>query len=216
MAFAFFDIDRTVLGGRAHLMALYYFWRRGWIKTRSWPGLILVGLAYQVKRLLGRPDTDQLIVRVYSFVAGYSADDLKREMASLLEGQIRKRILSAARREIDNHRSAGRSVILISTALESLADLIGQEIKADRVVSSRLEVKNGYLTGGFERVVFGPEKLRQAESISSDLKQDYFYSDCFSDLSLLRAVGFPRAVNPDWRLKKIAQKEEWPIYYWYN
>ncbi len=216
MTFAFFDIDRTVLGGRAHLSALYYFWRIGWLKSRAWPVLIYAGLRHQLKKALGRPDTDRLIAVVYSFTAGHRLEDLKKEMEILFESRIKKKILVAARKEIKQHQSAGRSVVLVSTTLESLADLIARELEVDQVVCSRLETRSGYLTGAFERIVFGQEKLHQAQAISSDLGKDYFYSDCFSDLSLLQAVGFPRVVNPDRRLKKIAVRDKWPIYYWYN
>jgi len=216
MAFAFFDIDRTVLGGRAHLSALYYFWRRGWLKSRSWPKLILAGLQYQIKRAFGQPDAGRLIAVIYSFTAGHKVDELRKEMEILFQSRIRGKILIEARREIEEHQAAGHSIVLISTALGSLADLIGQELKVDQVVSSQLEVKSGYLTGNFERIVFSQEKLRQAHLISPNLKKDYFYSDCYSDLFLLRAVGFPRVVNPDWRLKRIARRKKWPVYHWYN
>lgn len=216
MTFAFFDIDRTILGGRAHLSALYYFWRRGWLKSRSWPKLILAGLRYQFQKALGRPDADQLMAVVYSFTAGHKFDEFRKEMEIIFKSRMREKILIEARHEIEEHQAAGRSIVLISTALGSLADLIGQELKADQVVSSRLEVKSGYLTGNFERIVFSQEKLRQARLISSDLKKDYFYSDCYSDLFLLRAVGFPRVVNPDWRLRRVAKQKKWPVYYWHN
>jgi len=44
-----------------------------------------------------------------------------------------------------------------------------------------------------------------------DLKQSRAYSDSFSDLSMLEAVGFPVAVNPDRRLRRVARERGWPM-----
>jgi phosphoserine phosphatase len=38
-----------------------------------------------------------------------------------------------------------------------------------------------------------------------------FYSDSIYDLPLLEAIGHPVAVNPDFRLRRIAARRGWPI-----
>jgi phosphoserine phosphatase len=38
-----------------------------------------------------------------------------------------------------------------------------------------------------------------------------FFTDSFNDLSLLEIVGEPVAVNPDYRLRKIARARNWKI-----
>ncbi|MGB9880172.1 MAG: HAD family hydrolase, partial [Anaerolineae bacterium] len=40
-------------------------------------------------------------------------------------------------------------------------------------------------------------------------------TDSHSDLPLLELVGHPVAVNPDPRLKRVAQKRGWPVEYFY-
>ncbi len=216
METAYFDIDQTIVAGRTHLAVLAYFWRKRWVKIRHLPGLAWAGLSYQIGFLMGRPNLPKLMNRFYSFVAGRTVHDFEKEIFQLFEEKVKKMILEEARREVDSHLAAGRAVVLVSTALSGLAKLIGQELRADHVIASRLEVKDGRLTGRFERIVFGPQKLVEVGSLKEDLSQDYFYTDCFSDEPLLRAVGFPRPVNPDWRLKKLAEKENWPIHYWRN
>ena len=45
----------------------------------------------------------------------------------------------------------------------------------------------------------------------TDMKQSKAYSDSFSDLPMLEAVGTPAAVNPDRRLKRVAHERGWTI-----
>ena len=47
-----------------------------------------------------------------------------------------------------------------------------------------------------------------------DLAKSYFYTDSYSDLPMLLKVGGPRAVNPDRRLRRHAQRAGWPILAW--
>ena len=37
------------------------------------------------------------------------------------------------------------------------------------------------------------------------------YSDSFSDLPMLEAVGLPAVVHPDRRLRRVALERGWPI-----
>ena len=50
--------------------------------------------------------------------------------------------------------------------------------------------------------------MRDAAAL--DLAASTAYSDSYSDVPFLEAVGHPVAVNPDRRLKKIARLRGWP------
>jgi hypothetical protein len=43
------------------------------------------------------------------------------------------------------------------------------------------------------------------------LSDCYAYSDSATDLPMLEAVGYPRVVNPDRALRKIARDRNWPV-----
>jgi phosphoserine phosphatase len=47
-----------------------------------------------------------------------------------------------------------------------------------------------------------------------DLADATFYSDSITDLPLLEAVKTPIVINPDRRLRRIAQRRGWPIEAW--
>src|SRR5256885_2363061 len=46
---------------------------------------------------------------------------------------------------------------------------------------------------------------------NASLPESKAYSDSFSDAPMLESVGNPVAVNPDRRLKRVAQSRGWPI-----
>jgi len=44
-----------------------------------------------------------------------------------------------------------------------------------------------------------------------DLDRSYFYTDSISDMPMLQRVGCPVAVNPDFRLRRYARRQGWPV-----
>jgi phosphoserine phosphatase len=83
-----------------------------------------------------------------------------------------------------------------------------------------LEREDGRLTGRVTPpVCYGQGKVVWAERFAAehdvDLDAGYFYTDSISDLPLLERVGHPVAVNPDPRLRRLADKRGWPIEQFY-
>ena len=49
------------------------------------------------------------------------------------------------------------------------------------------------------------------ENSSETLDDSYFYSDSHNDLPLLQIVDNPVVVDPDPKLRAVAEQREWPI-----
>jgi phosphoserine phosphatase len=85
----------------------------------------------------------------------------------------------------------------------------------DRVVATRMVVEDGKYTGDIDFYAYGPGKavaMRElAEEHGYDLASSYAYSDSFTDLPMLEAVGHPTVVNPDKPLRKVAAERDWPV-----
>jgi phosphoserine phosphatase len=47
-----------------------------------------------------------------------------------------------------------------------------------------------------------------------DLAKCYAYGDSWTDRAMLEAVGYPEAVNPTWRLARLARARNWPVSRW--
>jgi hypothetical protein len=50
-----------------------------------------------------------------------------------------------------------------------------------------------------------------AQEHGFNLSECFAYSDSYTDVPMLRAVGNPSAVNPDSELRELAKENNWPI-----
>jgi HAD superfamily hydrolase (TIGR01490 family) len=114
------------------------------------------------------------------------------------------------------HQDAGRRIYICTAASQEMAELMALVLGFDGSIGSRSEILDGVYTGqAAGPFAYGAGKatliaeLAAAEGIP--LAESYAYSDSASDLPMLRAVGFPVAVNPDAELAGIAAAEGWPV-----
>ena len=127
------------------------------------------------------------------------------------------------------HAEQGHRIAIVSGTLEPLAEHAARALEAQlaargcaptvRVCATRLQASNGRWTGRvLGEPVAGQAKARavvrlaQVEGLTLD--QCYAYADSASDRWFLGVVGHPFAVNPSWRLSRIARSNSWPILQW--
>jgi HAD superfamily hydrolase (TIGR01490 family) len=126
--------------------------------------------------------------------------------------------LPKARDLIAQHKSAGDYCLIMSATNSFITRPIAQALEVDDILSTDLEVENGFYTGA---IVGTPcfqggkvQRLHQwlAETNRPfDLLQSTFYSDSINDLPLLKEVGVAVAVDPDKKLRQLAQANNWQI-----
>ena len=82
-------------------------------------------------------------------------------------------------------------------------------------IGSTCEIVDGVYTGRTLRAAHGEGKARAlrelAEAEGFDLSRSTAYSDSYSDVPFLEAVGHPVAANPDRKLRRIAAERGWPV-----
>jgi HAD superfamily hydrolase (TIGR01490 family) len=115
---------------------------------------------------------------------------------------------------VQHHRERGEPVYVVSATLQEIVEHIAADLGFDGAVGSTCEIVDGRYTGRSLRAAHGEGKalaLRElAASDDLDLAASTAYSDSYSDLPFLEAVGYPVAVNPDRRLGAIARARAWP------
>jgi hypothetical protein len=98
-----------------------------------------------------------------------------------------------------------------------VAEVVAQGLGMSGALGTRAEVDGegrytGRLTGP---ILHGTAKAAAVEdhalAAGVDLAASSAYSDSINDLPLLELVGKPEAVNPDRRLRKVADKRGWPV-----
>jgi len=212
-AAAFFDLDKTVIAKSSALAFGRPFYRDGLINRRD-----VVKAAYaQLSFKIGGAD-DAQIARIRDYMAqlckGWSVDQVHQIVNETLNEIINPYVYAEAAALIEEHRRAGRDVILVSASGEELVRPIGESLGINDIIATRMAVKDGKYSGEVEFYAAGPNKLTAVRQLAAErgyhLQDSYAYSDSISDLPLLEAVGHPNAVNPDRALRKAAIDRQWP------
>ncbi|WP_432095139.1 HAD family hydrolase [Streptomyces sp. bgisy100] len=211
---AFFDLDKTVIAKSSTLAFSKSFYQGGLINRRA-----VLRTAYsQFVYLVGGADHDQTErMREYlsALCKGWDVQQVREIVAEALHGLIGPIIYDEAASLIEEHHTAGRDVVIVSTSGAEVVEPIGELLGADRVVATRMVVENGRFTGKIEYYAYGPTKAEAvaelAESEGYDLDRCYAYSDSVTDIPMLEAVGHPHAVNPDRGLRREAAARGWTV-----
>jgi putative phosphoserine phosphatase/1-acylglycerol-3-phosphate O-acyltransferase len=212
-AAAFFDLDRTILKGASGPLITEALVHAGIAPNRSVPGQ---GLLYKFFDLVGETLPSMALARGAALIAkGWNRAEV-REAAKDIAERLDVLVAPYARVLLDEHRAAGRPVVLATTTPYDLVHTFAERIGFDDVVATRYaEDADGRYTGALEgEFVWATGKLgavrRWAGEHDIDLRSSYAYSDSIYDVPLLSSVGHPHAVNPDPRLLAYATLRRWP------
>jgi HAD superfamily hydrolase (TIGR01490 family) len=211
---AFFDLDKTILARSSTLAFSRPFYQGGLINRRT-----VVRSAYaQFVYLLGGADHEQmekLRAQLSRLVTGWNVQLVKDIVAEALHHVVEPLVYAEAVRLIEEHRCAGREIVIVSTSGVEVVEPIGEMLGADRVIATRMVVEGGHFTGQMDFYSYGENKASAiaelARSEHYDLSRSFAYSDSITDLPLLEAVGHPYAVNPDRALRRTAVERGWPV-----
>jgi putative phosphoserine phosphatase/1-acylglycerol-3-phosphate O-acyltransferase len=210
---AFFDLDRTLLKGASGPLITEALQSAGIAPQRNLPGQ---GLMYRMYDLIGETLPSMALARAAAVVAkGWSADAVRQAGKAAAE-RLEDLVAPYARPLIQEHRDAGRPVVLATTTPRDLIGPLAERLDFDDVIATRYAEEAGVYTGSLEgEFVWATGKLkavkRWAAGHDVDLAESYAYSDSVYDTPLLSAVGHPFAVNPDVRLLALALVRRWPV-----
>jgi putative phosphoserine phosphatase/1-acylglycerol-3-phosphate O-acyltransferase len=217
-AAAFFDLDRTLLRGASGPLIHQALVSTGLVPARSLPGQDLLYRFYDV---VGETLPSMAMARSAALLSkGWTAKAVA-DAADLAAKRLDELVAPYARPLLEEHRAAGRAVVLATTTPVELIRPLAERLGVDDVIATRYASQLGadgdsIYTGGLEgEFVWARGKLaavrRWAEDHDIDLAASFAYSDSVYDLPLLSAVGHPTAVNPDPRLAAFAAVRRWPI-----
>ena len=117
---------------------------------------------------------------------------------------------------LEEHRQRNHELMLISATHLFVSEPIAQLLGIDIVLATEPEIVENRYTGRF----LGTPTYQQGKVTAlkqwlidshHDLEGSYFYSDSLNDLALLEEVDHPITVNPDDRLRAIAESRGWKI-----
>lgn len=213
-AAAFFDLDRTIIGGSSVFVLGWVAYRKGFVPTGQLVKDAVSAVAFQ---FAGASDdkTDAVKGRILDAIRGTKVQTLTE-----LADEIIPRLLADVRREarglIDLHTDAGRDTYIVSASPVEIVSRFASEIDMTGGLGTVSEIVDGVYTGELaEPFCYGQGKAdainRVAMEKGYDLARSYAYTDSAGDLPMLEAVGHPVAVNPDRALETVALHRGWPI-----
>lgn len=214
-AAAFYDLDGTLCS--TNIVHAYGYFARNQpslLKSiRRTAGLVANVPLFFVADAYSRKLFNEMFYRRYR---GEREDRLRLMAQDLFDEVVRPSIFEQAYEMIRQSRDAGYRQVLVTGALDLLAEPVARHLGMDDVAANELEFVDGNCTGRIKYpLLAGATKatwIRQyAERERLDLDQCLAYSDSFSDYPMLTVVGKPAVINPDSRLKQIARSFDWPV-----
>ncbi len=219
--FAAFDLENTILA--SNVVTTY-----AWLATRRLPrdeklrfAARLIADAPGLLRL-DRRDRSDFLRSFYRRYDDAPADQLFEDGAEHFNQLMLTKAFPDAIRRVREHRRRGHRTVLITGALDFVVRPL--EPLFDDIVCTRLATTvddNGVTRYNGQLTAVPPTGESRAQALFDyaaehgfDLAEGVAYADATSDLSMLEAVGFPVAVNPEARLATLARKRGWLVEHW--
>lgn len=210
---AFFDLDKTLLDTYSPQLYYKYEIKHGKFSRWEYYRMGLFTLFYKLG--IEIKDMDKMMRNTARRYAGQSAEEAFGFARQWFEENGRYHIRESMKKEIEFHRNNNAYLVIISASPDSIVSPVAEYLNFDDIICTRTIIKNGIITGEMGVYMYEENKVKEAKNLCKkhnfSLEDAYFYSDSISDLPLLKEVGHPVCVSPDFRLKRIARKNNWRI-----
>jgi len=210
---AFFDLDDTIINGNSGMRIVVHYFFKGKLSIFNAADISVKYFWY----IIGRSKPFPFFRKLYKFLKGKDYKFEEKYCAEFFDKYISKLVYKEAKKRILWHKKRGHFVAIVTNSLEMMVKNITVKLYVDKLVASKLELKNGMITGRTRLISFGKNKAKiikeLAKKFDLDLKKSYAYSDNNSDIAMLSVVGKPYAVNPQRKMRKHAKKQNWKIMY---
>lgn len=180
---ALFDFDGTITTHDSFRdFLLFFFGKRRFVLgcLRATPWLI----AYLL-RLINNQTAKQQVTHI--FFAGMQQKAFEEKAQAFATGILNDIVRPAAIEKIRWHREQGHRIILVSASFTDYLKFWCEQHGIE-IISTRLETKDGILTGNFATPnCYGPEKVRRIKEVVdlSAYQTIYAYGDSRGDREML-------------------------------
>ena len=215
---AFFDVDGTLT--KTTLLDPLIWYQRARL---SRPRFLLwaAGLLLQVPQYLwiDRRSRSRFNAVFFRRYAGINAADLCAWHRRTFADNLRRRVFPAAIECVREHKIQRHRIVLVTGGLDCVMRPLAEFLGADELIALRLVERDGVLTGEPDGPPVAEEHkatlLREyARRNEVDLERSFAYGNSLGDAPMLAAVGQAVAVNPDRRLRVLADELGWRIIGW--
>ena len=162
---AFFDLDKTVIATSSTLAFGRPFFHGGLINRRA----ILKAAMPSSSTSSPAPTPIRWIGcgKITAMCAGWDVQQVNDIVAETLFDIVDPLIYDEAADLIEQHRAAGRDIVIVSSSGEEVVAPVGAMVGADRVVATRMVVEGGKYTGEIAFYAYGENKAAAIRELSA-------------------------------------------------
>ena len=218
MALTLFDLDNTLLSGDSDHAWMEFLASRGIVDAERFNRM---NDQFYAEYLAGELDIHAFLEFQLAPLAAHPRALLDTWHREYLQERVLPMISDHARALIEDHRRQGDTLVIITATNRFVTAPIARELGIAHLLATEAEeTASGDFTGrsvGLPCFQAGKvQRLRDwLETHGLDWNQSLgdssFYSDSYNDLPLLECVTRPVAVDPDPRLRTLAEERGWPI-----
>lgn len=215
-AYAFFDVDETVISFKSMFSFQDYWYQHG----PAEPGAGRDHFHAVMRDLTGSgAPREEVNRRYYEFYAGRSAQEVGVLARRWFDEQVKS--APAAYREpvvgrLRRHQSDGVVPVFVSGSLLEILAPLADELRVDDLLCTRLETVDGRFTGR----ILPPQMIGDGKTAAvrdfirargAAPARCHAYGDDISDAGMLECVGQPHAVAGSPQLESYATARGWDV-----
>ncbi len=216
MDLVLFDLDNTLLAGDSDFAWAQFLIGKG-VLDREVQEAKNIAFYEQYKN--GTLDIHEFLDFQLAPLARHPREQLDMWHREFMEQSIRPMITPKARALVEQHRSSGAMVAVVTATNSFVTGPIVREFGIPHLIATIPAQENGQFTGKPRGTPsFKAGKIERVDAWLESLglhdgsfDSTWFYSDSHNDLPLMQRVQQPVAVDPDDTLRAYAANHAWPV-----
>lgn len=213
MALALFDLDNTLLTGDSDYQWGEFLVKNGLVDAEQYAA---ANSEFYRQYITGTLNIHEYAAFTFRFLSAHDMESLQQWRSEYMQTEILQRISPSARAIVEKHRAQGDTLVIITATNSFVTRPIADEFGIETLLAVEPKMVDGRYTTEIDGIpTFQHGKVERLQQWLSDRNEtmdgSYFYSDSHNDLPLLLQVTNPVAVDPDEKLRAIAEEKGWPI-----
>lgn len=201
----FFDLDDTIVEGQSQQHLIKYLYKK---KEVSFFDLTMIMSWFLLYKLHLIKDPSQIMrIAFYRIMRGRKIEEVRKMLKDFYKDELSDRMKEKLKSKIKKHKKEGCEMVLMTNAIEPLAEIVAAKLKMDRIIATKLEQRKGIYTGRINGdIIYGKQKMVWANRLMNDIKGDvesWAYADHRSDADLFCVVEHAILVDPSSKNKKF-------------
>lgn len=211
----FIDLDKTLSGTNSGYALVRTAYDNGLLSKSDLIGPMIMLVLYKA----GLQPAESIITSLGKKLRGMDGDEFRALAEEAVTKYLLGSIFQAAKETLSWHHDENALTVILSSAVDDICTPVAGHLSIDKIICTIMELCDGKLTGlPSGNYCYGEEKSRRLKEFclenGFDTEKAFYYADSWSDIDALQSVGNPVCVNPDWKLKRHAERNGWQVRWW--